>query len=389
MTVAVDRPGRRRLGRSLLDAGVLRPEWEVTFATVDRAMFLPHVMWPWDMTSRACNRVDKAADADTWHAAADADQPIVTQWDDGRHTGPGPGTTATSSSSMPSVVYRLLGDLDVDEGMHVLDNGTGTGETAGALTHRCGSDKVTTIEIDAAASRQAAQRLNASGLHPTVVVGDGTAGYSACGPYDRILVTYGLREVPGALVGQTRPGGLIVAPWGTHYSNADAVVRLTVQGTTASGRFTSGVEFMKSRSQRRTAINPSNYVPPEGVRGADTSRTSITEEQFASGRFGVLPFVLGIRVQDCAQAVAAKRAGSRPIWFYGLSDRSWACVLFRDGQAEARVWQSGPRRLWDEVETAYHWWAAQGCPGFDRFGLTVTPDGQQVWLDEPTNFWSV
>ncbi|MGV4926439.1 methyltransferase domain-containing protein [Streptomyces sp. BHT-5-2] len=387
MTVAVDRPGRRRLARSLLDAGALRPEWEATFTTVDRAMFLPDVMWPWDMMSRASNRVDKATDADAWHAAADADQPIVTQWDDGRHTRPGPGMTATSSSSMPSVVYRLLGDLDVDEGMRVLDNGTGTGETAGALTHRCGSGKVTTIEVDAEASQQAAQRLNAAGLHPTVVVGDGTAGDSAHGPYDRILVTYGLREVPGALVEQTRPGGLIVAPWGTHYSNADAVVHLTVQKAAASGRFTSGVEFMKSRSQRRTAISPSDYVPSEGVRGADTSRTSVTEEQFASGRFGVLPFVLGLRVRDCTQAVADKRDGARPVWFYGLSDRSWACVLFRDDRAEARVWQSGPRRLWDEVEAAYHWWTAQASPGFDRFGLTVTPDGQQVWLDEPANSW--
>lgn len=41
---------------------------------------------------------------------------------------------------------------------------------------------------------------------------------------------------------------------------------------------------------------------------------------------------------------------------------SWACVMFRDGEERAPVWQSGPRRLWDEVEAAYRWWVDQGNP---------------------------
>jgi hypothetical protein len=49
------------------------------------------------------------------------------------------------------------------------------------------------------------------------------------------------------------------------------------------------------------------------------------------------------------------------------------------------VYQSGRRRLWDEVETAFRWWQDQGRPGFQRFGLTVTADGQVAWLDEPSH----
>lgn len=50
-------------------------------------------------------------------------------------------------------------------------------------------------------------------------------------------------------------GGLIVVPFGTHYTNADAVVRLTVTGDgTASGRFTRPVEFMKARAQRTPVV---------------------------------------------------------------------------------------------------------------------------------------
>jgi protein-L-isoaspartate O-methyltransferase len=106
---------------------------------------------------------------------------------------------------MPSVVYAMLQALAVDEGQRVLDVGTGTGETAGALFHRCGHGRVTTIEVDASVSRQAGERLGAAGLYPQVVVGDGFEGYSDLAPYDRVLATVGLREIPGAWIEQTRP----------------------------------------------------------------------------------------------------------------------------------------------------------------------------------------
>jgi hypothetical protein len=73
----------------------------------------------------------------------------------------------------------------------------------------------------------------------------------------------------------------------------------------------------------------------------------------------------------------------RPVWFYGLSDSSWAVVIFRDGRSESKVYQAGPRRLWDEVEAACRWWREQGEPGYERFGLTVTQGEQHVWLDTP------
>ncbi|MEU9110585.1 methyltransferase domain-containing protein [Streptomyces sp. NPDC048483] len=364
-------------------------EWAPTFAAIDRAAFLPALMWPYDMTARKSVPVNQAIDPDAWYAYADADVPIVTQWDDGQHTGTKPGRVSTSSSSMPSVVYGLLADLDIDKGMSVLDVGTGTGETAGALTHRTGARNVVTIDVDQAVSHHARERLCAAGLSPTVVVGDGYT-YKDSGLRDRTLATCGLREIPGAWIEQTRTGGLIVAPWGTHYSNADAVVRLVVRDGQASGRFTRPVEFMKLRAQRAPRIVPGDYVPADGVQGADTSTTDITEAEFVTGPYTACRFALGLRVPRCTQAVADKREGARPVWFYERGGgRSWACIVFRDGQDQARVWQSGSRRLWDEVEAAYRWWVGNGRPLHDRFGLTVTPDGQRVWLDDPGTPWSV
>ncbi len=93
-------------------------------------------------------------------------------------------------------------------------------------------------------------------------------------------------------------------------------------------------------------------------------------------------------MRDCVHVVAEKREGARPVWLYGLGDRSWACVLSRDA-GTASVWQSGPRRLWDEAEAAHQWWRDRGEPGHERFGLTVTAEGQSAWLDDPADPWPV
>ncbi|WP_141726977.1 methyltransferase domain-containing protein, partial [Streptomyces niveus] len=60
-----------------------------------------------------------------------------------------PGVVATSSASMPSVVAAMLRDLDVSDGMRVLEIGTGTGWNAALLAHRLGSGNVVSVEIDA------------------------------------------------------------------------------------------------------------------------------------------------------------------------------------------------------------------------------------------------
>ncbi|MFJ3206285.1 hypothetical protein [Streptomyces sp. NPDC086989] len=77
--------------------------------------------------------------------------------------------------------------------------------------------------------------------------------------------------------------------------------------------------------------------------------------------------------------------GSPAAWWYSLTDRSWAAVRWPEGNGPGVVYQHGPRRLWDVVEAAHGWWEMQGSPSLDRFGLTVGPDGETPWLDDPGN----
>lgn len=385
-----ERPSRTELGRVLMAAGALSSDWAPAFAAVPRSFFLPDLMWPFDMETGRSFPLSRSVDEDAWFGYADADVPVVTQWDDGQHTGIEPGNVSTSSASMPSVVFRMLRDLDVQPGNRALEIGAGTGWNAALLAHRLGAGNVVTVEVDEAVAAAARTALDHFGLPVRVIHGDGLKGYPEGGPYDRIIATCGFRSIPFAWVEQCRPGGVIVVPWGTHYSNDDAVARLVVSADRASatGAFTGPVEFMKARTQRLLPVAHSEYVT-DSTDDREKSSTPITEAEFLGERFSPQRFALGLRLRHCVHVVAERSAGARPVWFFGLGDRSWACVKFQDGQ-ETQVWQSGPRRLWDEVTAALHWWRDAGEPGYERFGLTVTAEGtHRAWLDAPTDSWEV
>ncbi|MFE4519336.1 methyltransferase domain-containing protein [Kitasatospora sp. NPDC056783] len=351
--------------------------WAPAFDALPRSLFLPDLVWAHDLATGTSRPVDRTEDEQSWLTAAAADIPIVTQWDDGEHQGAEPGTVPTSSASMPSLVASMLDDLRAEPGMRVLEQGTGTGWNAALLAHRLGDTNVTTVEIDPTVSARARAALERAGRRPTVVCADGAPGHPPGAPYDRIAATYGLREVPSAWIEQTRPGGLILAPFGTHYSNADALVRLTVHGDgTASGPFLRPVEFMKMRSQR--LVRPRN--PAGGGTVAESTTTAVLP---AHGKFDPFPFAVGLRLRDATHAVQPHDDGGRTLWLYSLTVPAWAAATFRDGDHPHRVRQYGGRRLWEEFEDTLAWWHRTGEPGVERLGLTVTPNGRQAWLDDP------
>ncbi|WP_367137077.1 MULTISPECIES: hypothetical protein [Streptomyces] len=121
VTTAQRRPSRIELGRYLTEVGALRPEWKAAFEALPREWFLPDLMWAYDMASGTSEAVSRSSDPTAWESTADANVPLVTQWDDGHHTGTAPGTEATSSSSMPTLVFDMLHDLDVHPGHKILE----------------------------------------------------------------------------------------------------------------------------------------------------------------------------------------------------------------------------------------------------------------------------
>jgi protein-L-isoaspartate(D-aspartate) O-methyltransferase len=106
----------------------------------------------------------------------------------------------------PRVQARLLQDLAVQKTDKVLDIGTGSGFMASMLAHQAAS--VLSLEIDPALAAQAQANLQKAGVsNATVRCADGSAGAAADGPFDAIVLSGSVAEVPAALLQQLSVGG--------------------------------------------------------------------------------------------------------------------------------------------------------------------------------------
>ncbi|MFP8961234.1 methyltransferase domain-containing protein [Streptomyces nanhaiensis] len=376
--------GPRGLASRLLGTGALTPDWLPVYEAVPRELFVPDLVWPGRAEGTGQGEaVDRRTDPAAWLRAVYSDISLTTQWDDGDHSGSARGRSPTCSNSQPSMVFSMLAALGARPGDRVLEIGTGTGWNAALLSERVGSAGVVTVEVDPENARTARERIRAAGYDPLTVVGDGAAGYPGRAPYDRVLVTASVTEFPRALLAQTGPGGVIVAPYATTYGGG-AVARLTMgEDGTASGPFTGSAAFMRLRQQRAHRRHTREYLggrdwPADGVR----STTGLSPEEVG----GWLPmFAIGLQTRGVFPWAEYYGDGSYTLWLRDVEVTSWATVDHVPGQEEFEVYQGGPRELWREVVTAHTWWQRQGRPGYGRLGLTVDGrTGEHVpWVDSP------
>jgi protein-L-isoaspartate(D-aspartate) O-methyltransferase len=132
----------------------------------------------------------------------------------------------------------------------VLEIGTGSGYQTALLAAL--ADQVFTIERvrGLAESAQAALKA-AAAANVSLLVGDGTLGWSAYAPYHAILVAAGGPEVPQPLVDQLTPRGRMIIPLGAKGAQTLTLVRRTA----------SGVEV--------TPLGAARFVPLVGEHGFD------------------------------------------------------------------------------------------------------------------------
>ena len=110
----------------------------------------------------------------------------------------------------PRLEARLLQDLAVQKHEKVLEIGTGSGYMAALLAHRAAH--VLTLEIESELATPARNNLAAEGVSNVEVRQmDGVAGAPADGPFDVILLSGSVAEVPQALLAQLKVGGRLAA----------------------------------------------------------------------------------------------------------------------------------------------------------------------------------
>jgi protein-L-isoaspartate(D-aspartate) O-methyltransferase len=109
----------------------------------------------------------------------------------------------------PKVEARLLQELALHKHERVLEIGAGSGYMAALLAHRAG--QVVSLEKRAVLARMAADNLRrAAVVNATVRHLDGALGLPGDGPFDAIVLSGSVAELPRALLEQLKVGGRLI-----------------------------------------------------------------------------------------------------------------------------------------------------------------------------------
>lgn len=349
------------LADELVSAGKLRsPEWIAAVRDTPRHLFVPHYLEP-----DGCGG---------WRRVDTVTSGIASVYENvGRYTlvGPDPhgwGDGPLSSSSTPGLMTRMLESLDIRDGHRVLEIGTGTGYNAALLCHRLGADLVVSVDVEPDLITAARTRLATLGFTPTLVARDGADDLADHGPFDRIIATCSVPDIPRAWINQLAADGLLVVDLQPSTAAGNLVLlRRTEDG--AAGRFLPGwATFMPLRRAGEVPRSPTalDVTAPRRKSGIGY-REPWTEPVWWFLASLVLP-----------SGVIFGRFGEGV--FLDAADGSRAEIVPHSDGAD--VAEYGPTRLWSSIEKLHQEWVGHGRPGWERLGVTVTRRTQRVWLDD-------
>ncbi|MCW8836440.1 MAG: protein-L-isoaspartate(D-aspartate) O-methyltransferase [Rhodospirillales bacterium] len=144
--------------------------------------------------------------------------------------------------SQPEVVGLMTEALRIGDRMKVLEIGTGSGYQAAVLAKLC--RRLYTIERHAELLAEAESRFTQLRLHNiTTLAGDGTKGWPAQAPFERIMITAAAHDIPGQLIQQLAVGGIMVLPVGED-AGEQQIVRVTRTDDGAETEYLSTVRFV-------------------------------------------------------------------------------------------------------------------------------------------------
>ncbi|MFE0268553.1 methyltransferase domain-containing protein [Nocardiopsis alba] len=355
-----------RLARDLAEKGAIRsPEWRRVFARVPRHLFVSSFVV---RTPEGTVAYDEQTPG--WLETIYSDATLIT-----RFSAEG---LAVSSSTEPSLMALMLEHLRLQDGMKVLEVGTGTGYNAALLSERLGSALVTSIDVDGVLVERARGALEAAGYRPGLAAVDGARGYPNNAPYQRILATCGLGRVPVSWLDQLDEGGLVLANVGLGM----ALLRKGADGH-ARGRFLpEAAGFMRLRSSFTPGVPTVSEVL--SVTGGEAERVRVVEKVPGLEDHASSEFLLSLLLPYGLRVVQHRQEGQVHGVLDGASG-SWMRVEV-DHQGQVTVGERGDRHLWEAYAALLSGWEEAGRPEIGRYGLTIAPDGEHhLWLDHPQN----
>ncbi|MBV8926179.1 MAG: protein-L-isoaspartate(D-aspartate) O-methyltransferase [Bradyrhizobium sp.] len=134
------------------------------------------------------------------------------------------GIACGQTISQPFVVAYMTEQLHLRRHHRVLEIGTGSGYQAAVLSRLAGH--VLTVERFRTLADAARRRLEQTGCdNVEVMLADGLNLPAKIGPFDRIIVTAAMENIPENLTDRLETDGILIAPVGPHHG-VQTLVRL-------------------------------------------------------------------------------------------------------------------------------------------------------------------
>ena len=379
--MAPDEPGLRsfieRYVRELTAAGAIRsPRVERAFRTVQRHQLL-ETFYIRTAGAPGLSAVghDPVSPRREHLELIYSDDALVTRFTSGM---------PASSTSVPSLVARMLELLGLGEGMKVLEIGAGTGYNAALMAEVAGDQElIVTVDVLDDVVEQT-RRLLADAGYPRigVLARDGFDGAPEEAPFDRIVATVGCSDLSPAWAGQLADGGAMLVP--LEHSGGHPLLLLRKESAGLRGRVALWTGFMPIRGPLHIeGLWPRGYVRPgpgEPVRAADPW------PGFGARRPSGPPGSLNLAADEIDF-----------LFFLGLSDRRAGRLdpgpglnNGPDGWAAAGpdgIWWWKDASLAAELNSLYQEWAASGRPTISDYQVSFLP--VEAPCDLPGGGWQV
>jgi protein-L-isoaspartate(D-aspartate) O-methyltransferase len=287
-----------------------------------------------------------------------------------------------SSCSTPSIVCTMIEALQLDDATNILELGAGTGYTSTLMSRCAPHAKIVTLEVLEDVALETKSRLEAMGIDSVDVrAADGSDGSAGTGPYDRIVLACGAKEIPAELVDLLVDGGLLVIPIGS------CVFVFEKQGSQLVGRpiiLASFIAFANKQPQSTWQTDKGRSIlwpqeVPESQRSIGEADHAIDGPEIQSSQ--IASWVLWSSLQyPESSVILSERDGG---WGFGLHDREAnstvicrmeGALSFRHygNRAESTRFECwGDPKINDRFLDISQQLADLGWPDFDRIAITV------------------
>ncbi|MEU4077712.1 methyltransferase type 11 [Streptomyces venezuelae] len=357
----------------------VRPEsrWHRPLTLTPRHLFVARWWTPTEQDGTwAYELRDGASDPDAWMTTAyDNGLSVITRVGPHHadHAAPGtvvPETRPTSSATLPALVVKMYQHAFLADDSRILVT-CGSGYGTALACQRLADELVTSVDVDPYLIQAARDRLDAAGHQPRLEVCDVTGELPST--YDRIVSTVSVPAIPASWLKALNPGGRLV----TTLSGTGLII---VADKTADGGATGKVApepagFMTTR-------HGDDYPP--GPDNADLWATAqkADGESITTGRYPVMRVsstwdvrsTLELTVPGIEHRLDVATDGTRTAYMLH-PDGSWARATAAGARELPTVHQSGPRRLWDELDHIRTWLVIDGDLPVSGAAVRIDPDG--------------